>query len=195
MDSIKEKIKKPEKWLWLEDELSTVDDISILKPIRKIHPEKITTLMELVERIIEIKNSNTDDLSNYGVILDIMIQGTPYIDIPKEWSGKEYEAVPTNNGYDAGIVFAEKFILNMFEQSNEEKREFKPLWNPPPPILFLTIMSSESKGTQKRLNDIKRKWAKYNGVSIEEAKVTYIRKFDATNQIFNDLFNKWFGGE
>lgn len=66
-----------------------------------------------------------------------------------------------------------------------------PIWNPPPPIIFLTILHSSFANTERRIQELQIGWAKAHNVAIENAKVKKIRKWQKDGKILGETIKKW----
>jgi hypothetical protein len=172
-------------WLWLEDQQATVEDLKdILVNQLKLKMKMIQTPSELINYLINARQ-NRSDLSKIGLILDVLLAAQRYIVCPSEWTGdKSPLYFQTQDGYDAGVLFYEKFVLGL----NLSKT---PFWSPPPPVLFLTVLHTDFKETEQRLERIRLEWAKLNNVSQELSKVKWLRKWDANFNSFQDIFREW----
>ena len=172
------------KWIWLDDEPTTISDIRAIQGLPKF--ELFTSLDSLISFLINCKNQN--QLSEYGLILDVMLKKNLYITIPTEWSGEsELKMYKTNDGYDAGLVFYEKAILY-------KTKEPGTWWSPPPPVIFLSVMTL-STSIPERLNLIKQEWSanQTTPCNPSDAKVRWIRKWETEDKEseFIKLLNKW----
>ncbi|MEZ5199655.1 MAG: hypothetical protein R2764_25720, partial [Bacteroidales bacterium] len=180
----------PKKWLFLDDDLSAIEDFKTISWFQSTELKIFSSPNELIEKLIIIRNDKNDNLINYGLLMDIVLYGHAYIHSPPDWTGKEEdEYYKTNNGNDAGICFIENILLNGTNIKLDLDKE--PYWNPPPPIIFVTLMDNEPDGIKRRIKDIKYKWASYSSCKPREAKVGYIRKWDASSEVFNKLFINW----
>lgn len=161
------KVKKT--WLWLDDEPDSVNDIEMSLRRNGIAYKKHQNLSELFSTLISIKNENK--LSDYGLIIDIMIWGIPTIAVPREWHGIKderyiyHQAIPKYSG----VTFYEKVILE----------NGKSIWSPPPPVLFLSTMYEDLE-LQNKIKNIKELYMSNLGdnTSTDDARVKFIRKWD-----------------
>jgi hypothetical protein len=175
-------------WLWLEDEPATVSDVltSVFEKLN-LKLRKFTSIGELMDYLIQIRGKDPSELLNIGLILDIMIKGAYFVSVPNEWShGSSINHYKTNMGYDAGIIFYEKVILNLDGIKSTDKA---PYWNPPPPVIFLTVLAKEKISDE--INIIKNKWAHYNNVVQSESKVEYLDKWSVDEILIRELINFW----
>lgn len=168
--------KKELTWLWLEDQIHTVADYKNLLFKNGYNTKLYETPNQLIEFLLQEKAQEGNNYQNkYGFILDTMLIQAKYIIIPREWSKKdEVEYYKTNaDGYDAGLVFCENFIL--------------PYWKPLPPIVFLSITNSSSSEHSNRFNTIKTKWSEKNGCDTNNVKVAWLNKWDAESELLEIL--------
>ncbi len=165
-------------WLWLEDEPNSVNDIEMKFRQQNISYIKLQNYNDLFNKLVSIKNESK--LKNYGLIIDIMIWGTPIIVTPHEWHDNPdkkhiyHHATPKYSG----VVFYEKVILE----------DGKAFWFPPPPVLFLSSMYPDDE-LEHRIKNIKIKYAANlnDGSSPEDAKIKFVRKWEFDCEVFNDI--------
>lgn len=173
-------------WLWLEDQKNTVADLLNEVEQANLNVKFFQNPSEMINYILD-KRKKDNILKNMGLILDVLLPGQEYITSPAEWlSGTEPIFYPTKNGYDAGLVFYEKVIMNINQQE-----EVKPLWSPPPPVLFLTVLHTEHENIEQRINKLKFEWGKINKVEPDKVLVRWVRKWDATNGRLVKLLKEW----
>ncbi len=168
------------KWLWLEDSISTVSDISQELTDSKIVFEKYNNPNKLIEFLTQKKIVGAS-LNCYGLIIDVMLKGNQFIQAPQEWTKLNKQSLySTVDGYDAGLVFCEQFIFN-------KDGNWIPFWQKPlPPIIFLSTLIYDEK-TSTRVNELKDAWAKNMGKDISDAKISWFRKWDMD---FNEFVNQ-----
>lgn len=173
-------------WLWLEDQISTIIDIK-----KEIQHSNISVILfpntgELIQYLIKKKKENPESLKDMGLILDVMLARSIYISCPEKWHrGKDIAYFPTNRGYDAGLVFYENVIMNIGKTDYEG-----PYWNPPPPVVFLTVLHTDMEKTEQRLNRLRLHWSKENHVKLEKAKIEWLRKNDAVGGELGKLLKR-----
>ncbi|KJU84972.1 hypothetical protein MBAV_002833 [Candidatus Magnetobacterium bavaricum] len=175
-------------WLWLEDQPGTVGDMGLYLTKIGIRYNSYQTPNELINFLCKIKKEEVPDiLNNYGLILDVLLMGNRYITCPPEWSGgQKTNFFPTDkSGYDGGIAFYERIILGMGIKDS-------PIWNPPPPVLFLTVLKQGDENIEQRVETIKEKWAiaACDGF-IDRAKVAWLGKWDANEKKLREIFKGW----
>ena len=167
-------------WLHLEDQIPTIERAVEKLDRAGILRRRFQSIGQLVDFLVDSKEKN--DLSSFGLILDIMLVNTPFIHIPKEWSGLEKdEFFNTQGDYSAGLSFYENFILNMNNIKNN-----KPFWNPPPATIFLTILGTEYKDNKQRFLRIQNKWLASRAHlkdKRKEASVEWINKWSAEDEL------------
>ena len=169
------------KWLWLEDELSSVQDIAANLPSNK---KTFNSIGELLNYLIEKKIEK--NLLEYGLILDVLIKGNDFLFSPSQWNKSSNDKyIKTEEGRDAGIKFYEELIMN-------KSNGWKPFWTPPPPVIFLTVMPFDDK-ILKRLQEIKMAWGSFYNVNPDKARVKWIRKWDVEyeDSEFYKLLKEW----
>jgi hypothetical protein len=168
-------------WLWLEEAPTTVSDIAYLLISKGVKTLRFSNPGDLVSFIIKEKPKG---LENYGLLIDIMIQGAQFISAPNSWTGGESKINRTENGYDAGIVFIEQIVLN-------KDGGWNPFWNNPlPPIIFITTLTEDDEQLQ-RIIAIKQAWAKQMGCSIEDSKIAWWRKWELNTEKYVTLIKEW----
>jgi len=168
-------------WLWLEDAPTTVSDIAQLLSMNDIKTKKISNPSDL---IIFLLNERGKGLENYGLLIDVMIQGAHFISSPQAWNGGADAIYRTETGYDAGIVFVEEIVLN-------KNGNWKPIWkNPLPPIIFITTLTESDEQAQRILN-IKQAWAENMKVTESESKIAWWRKWDLNTDKYIKLMKTW----
>jgi hypothetical protein len=172
------------KWLWLEDQISTVEDLRSTLTKLGLSMDLYQTPSQLIDYLVDIKISYPDQLKNIGLILDVMLTAQRYITCPVKWYGGEQPLyLPTQDGYDAGLIFYEKLILGIDISK-------KPLWNPPPPVLFLTVLHTDFKDTEQRLEVIRTEWARAYSIKPEQARVKWLRKWEANLDTLKEIFKE-----
>ena len=180
---------------WLEDKLYTSKFINdeTLKP----HPINIimfNTVPELMERLILDKKAEL--LSNdIGLILDLQIDSYQELLLPKSWSGYSLDKkiITQDESYDVGLTFYEAFILGLLpNMTDNEKANSKPFWNPPPPVIFLTVLDQYHKKYDKRIEKIKEFCIKARGNNNPtESYVEYVNKFEVTPEKINRILKSF----
>jgi hypothetical protein len=172
-------------WLWLEDEFRTIQDIVAKFPLNY---KQFNTVGALIDFLIIEKQK--ERLKDYGLILDVLLKGNQYIYLPTEWNhASKIPYIKTEMGYDVGVVFYEELIMN-------KSNNWEPIWNPPPPIIFLTVIPFDPQ-MEIRINEIKIAWGNTHHIEAEFAKVKWVRKWDVEYQDseFYQLLNEWGGGK
>lgn len=175
------------KWLWLEDQPATVSDLKFtLSKILQLPIEMFFEPASLINELVKLKIEGGQKLQEVGLILDVLLSAQRYIICPSKWSGRKDESYSTQHGgYDAGLLLYEKLVLGL----NISKT---PIWNPPPPVIFLTVIPAEyQEAPQKRLSNIKEEWSRANGVEVHAAQVTWLRKWDADEAKLREIFTAW----
>lgn len=168
-------------WLWLEDQPNTTEDIRHLFDKLGLTIETFKTPSELTDFLIK-KKKDISFFKNIGFIIDVLMIGTPYIICPQEWcGGDKTDYYSTNGGYDAGLLFYEKLII---ERRSSEILEL------PPPAIFLTILHTSFSDVENRLNILKDNWAKEYKITLDNAKIAWVRKWDAKEDLIK-VFEKW----
>lgn len=170
------------QWLWLEDELATVSDFkAVVEQVARVR--MFQRIPEMVRYLLENRQSLEAGETPIGLILDVMIQGAHGLIRPKTWFGGASEAVfYSNHGFEAGLIFYEKFIIGDGPV---------PLFNPLPPVIFLTVMHGDSAVLERRLDRIREQWAKANGTSLDGARVQFVRKWDIDGQKLLKILKSW----
>ena len=140
-------------WLWLDDEHESLLLYEYYFKQNDILFKKFNNTKSLQEYLIEKKDKG--NLQNYGLIIDVLLLEEREIVISKKW----YESLNdifrnTENGLYAGVSFIKNLILA------ENKRKY--VWEPLPPIVFLTKMQSINIGDK-----LKNLWEVYKNNSIE----------------------------
>jgi len=161
------------KWLWLEDQEDSVDDIAQTLEKAEFCIEQCSTPGKLINRLVESAQTDLcNELETTGVILDVLLMGQQYITCPKDWcDGNEDEFFHTKNGYDAGLLLYEKVILPF----HPNQRCWK---DGPPPVVFLTVLHTHYKDIDKRILALKEVWADRHKIDPKDAKVYWIRKWE-----------------
>jgi hypothetical protein len=168
-------------WLWLEDAPTTVSDIAQLLASNGIKTLRFSNPSDLVGFLLLEKQKG---LFDYGLLIDVMLQGAQFISSPNAWNGGENIIFRTESGYDAGLVFVEQIILN-------KKGGWDPIWSKPlPPIVFITTLIEDGEHVQ-RLLDIKQAWAKHMNETLENVKVIWWRKWELNPTKYINLIKKW----
>jgi len=160
------------EWLWLEDEGETVADFkAAAKEVAVVR--NFNRIPDLTRYLLEVRPQIEAGSLSIGFILDVMIQGSHAVTRPQGWYGGGRElAFYANHGLEAGLVFYEQLILGKGEGA-------KALMKPLPPVVFLTVMHSDSASIQERLDEIRQRWANVRGVELEDARVRFMRKWDS----------------
>ena len=159
------------KWLWLEDELSSVSDIRNYMERNSIDFETFSNFDDFYIKLVELKNAKK--LNEYGLILDIKIDAMRFVPIPKEWSGKnEYKSIPIQSEVNnTGLVFYEEAIV-------EYAKEF---WKPLPPVIFLsTVLESVFRSDLDRIR-----------AKAGSDRFVFIRKWDYDTSSFLSNLKEW----
>lgn len=174
-------------WLWLEDQYATVSDIESALSKASISVRHFRTPSELVDQLIAWKNTDPSLLESVGLILDVLLMGQRFITCPRQWCGEEETRHwQTANGYDAGLLFCEKLVMNMGGKSG------KPHWMKPPPIIFLTIINTMAADLEQRYYAIRERWAQAHDVETTAAKVKWIGKWQSDpGQELVEALRKW----
>jgi len=168
-------------WLWLDDQPNTVDDIYRELKSNDIRVERFQNPAQLTNYLIK----NRDNLDDFGLILDIMLQGQKLITIPKEWSNEDDNKykVAHGMGHDAGLLFYEEMVLGLSDG--------KLYWENPPPVLFMTVIDNRTTSFDNRLYNIKEKWGGYHKLDdISKAKVSWERKWERKSK-FIDILKRY----
>jgi hypothetical protein len=158
------------KWLWLEDELSSVSDIRNFMDRNYVTFEPFSNFDDFYLRLVDLKKAGK--LHEYGLILDIKIDAVKFVPLPKEWSGDgEFKNIRVESEVNnTGLVFYENAIL-------EYAKDF---WDPLPPVIFLsTVLESVFK------LDLDR-------IKTKNPYVAFVRKWDYDDtSTFLTYLNEW----
>lgn len=171
-------------WLWLEDEEDTVADFKAAVEAG-VQVESFERIQDLTRYLLNRRSEIEQGKLKIGFILDVMVQGAHAVFRPREWfkDGSE-ETLFTKHGFEAGLIFFEHMILD-----NGGKRSFL---NPPPPVVFLTVMHDDSSDLQGHLSQIKVAWATVSGrCKPEDARVKFVRKWEVSGSDLVDILKAW----
>jgi hypothetical protein len=137
-------------------------------------PGKLSLAPLFSNQLVAWKKDDSDQLSKVGMILDVLLMGQRFITCPKEWcGGDETKFMQTQDGYDAGLIFYEKIVMNYGGDTD------KPKWpGKPPPVVFLTVLLDTTPEIESRLGELQRKWAEIHQVEEKQARVHWINKWD-----------------
>jgi len=172
------------QWLWLEDEEETVQDLQI--GLRKtIDFQTFGRIPDLTRYLLEKRDEIESGSLKIGFILDVMISSAHAVTRPQNWfhEGDEERSFFTNRGSEAGLVFYEKCILAEDVSST--------IFDPPPPVLFLTVTHTDRGDFANRLARLKEAWGRAQSVSPDEAKVKWVRKWDIDGTGLAELLQGW----
>ncbi len=152
------------EWLWLEDQQSTVEGTKkTLGDLGVRIIDVFSNIARFTTFLVEIKKKDPNRLGRFGLILDVMMMGTPLVASPREWHEGDKELLfrTEGNGTDAGLVFYERVILQMRGPDSEDVT-VNWTWSPPPLVLFLTV--TEKPLYRQRYDVIERKLRDAHGV-------------------------------
>ena len=162
-------------WFWLEDLPNTVTDLdAAMVRIARKHGaiiERFEAIPTLQERLLQLSHDTADALREAILILDVMLGGHLFVDCPQEWGEQAPERYRTNNGYDAGLVFYERLVLD---------HPLEPWKGQPPPVVFLTAREFQ-QAQEQDLERLRTKWAEAWKVKVDSAKVRWITKEATTD--------------
>lgn len=177
------------KWLWLEDKPDSVRDIDNI--FHNNNMEIIATFKtpnSLTKYIIkQIHEPNF--IKNYGLIIDCQLLNQDYIIVPPELVKNNTNTLfrkTTGNCNDTGILYYEQVIMGMGIKNGEA------VWNPYPPVLFISIIEENFANITDRLKFIRAKWANVHKIDDpEKSKVQWISKWQIDNKYLSNLLTQW----
>ena len=158
------------KWLWLEDERFSITDIEVYLREKRIEIEIISNLDDYYNKLIYLKKGS---LIDYGLILDVKLDGTKMVLIPKTWSDQKDDkfVLVTDVLNNAGILFIQHAIYEAAEA----------FWRPIPPVIFLSTVPYPEY--QEQIDKLK---AHYN----LQNRIYYVRKWDYDKELIT-ILNSW----
>ena len=158
-------MNKITKIFWLEDEYENMQNGDFDRDLKRNFSlvKKFTQVGTLVEELIQLKNKNKLKEDKIFFVIDIMLPGEPTILVPEEWSGEKETYFETENGYKAGIVFCEHFLIR------HGKKNFGYI----PPVIFLSTYFKEN--VKEELNKLKKLWMQFDS---SNPKLYFVYKFE-----------------
>ena len=153
------------KIFWLEDEYGNMQsgdfDRDLIRNFSLVKSFK--NIGTLIEELVQLKNTNKLKEDRIFFVLDIMLADEPIILVPEEWSGEKETYYETENGYKAGIVFCEHFLIR------HGKKNFGYI----PPVIFLSTYFKEN--VEEELNKLKNLWMQFDS---SNPKLYFVSKFE-----------------
>jgi hypothetical protein len=162
--------------IWLEDNLTSVQKYTtFVIENMNVNLLQFSTVSQLTKYLNLLKENNSEILSNLLLILDVMATDCYTIPSPIEL-GENNKVFGTDNGIDAGLVFYEKYILEIGSQENPKFC---------PPVIFFSAKKVDND-IIKRLDIIKTYFSKSHKVSMDNCKIKWLTKGD-------DTIYRWIG--
>ena len=153
------------KIFWLEDEYGNMQngdfDRDLIRNFSLV--KQFKQAGTLVEELVQLKNTNKLKEDRILFVLDIMLPGEVAILVPEEWSGEKETYYETGNGFKAGIVFCEHFLIR------HGKKNFGYI----PPVFFLSTYFKEN--VEEELNKLKNLWIQFDS---NNPKLYFVYKFE-----------------